>query len=883
MSSVKIQGVDGIKFDDTYIDGQKVNLALGKDTRPMTVKYKIFFATVLPLVLSLSCLFFAFTVMRTFTIPLMVMSLFFVISWKKKRRKYFSEIYSLFDKPKYVGYDEDMSLLDYAPKEMLPEVENAASEELGEGVYFFGHELFTEQEIHAADSKVRTHIIIFGTTGSGKTENILSICVNFLTQSSGFILVDGKGDTLLFAKTFSLCRAFGRSDDLYLLNFMDFSTKKKGVEVITNTFNFFVDSTETEANEIVGGLLPDSGSGGGGIWEGRAATGISSLNEALYYLKDHGYLEIDPDTYRSYFALDRFVELSMDENIPKKHRAGLHAVLSSINYKFPDEKTPNPQQPSSTEEQFQYITMQYTETFNMLAGQYSHITVSQVPDISITDIVLRRRILLVLLPSLAKSEQSVRNLGRIIIAMTRNVSSKAIGNKVEGDIETTIESKPTAAISSYGLIFDEFGAYATKGASTLPAQVRSLNMVCLFAGQDYEAFKKGDEIEAATIFANCTIKICMKLECNLTFEKFKESAGKKYILVQESFETRETAFGKKHIPAETARIEQRDTLNLSDLKDQKAGMETLLYGSQTFRVRAFYADPKLTKKARILHMLEIRRPRHPTVQAMRNGVDKLHRRFKERMEGDWETAERNSMKSIASFYGYHEELISSFDQVDSHVKNLPAKERPNDTDLSIFSVCSFLKKVELVDHKISKSLHSSLGYEFDDDFDDEYLLAGEGNSDPKDWDQVEGEDEPENFEEEESASAGREVPTLNMKRKAIDDAELDRLDHLISQKKMRLAKAESTSFNSLEAINMSVFNVQKGIQQLDELLLRKEGYDSRDASRLSSLASSNLIVDMGLETNPAAVSEKERKRKSPSVSSKQVQDMINRFSKEGVK
>lgn len=876
MSEVKIQGVDGIKFDDTYIDGQKRNLALGKDTRPFKDKYKLFYDTMLPLIISCFLLFMSFTVMRTFTVPLMLLSLMFIFIWRRKRRKYFSGLNSMFDKPKYVGYDEDMSLLDFAPKELLGDVKDEAKkkgEELGKGVYFFGHELFTEQEIHAEDSKVRTHIIIFGTTGSGKTENILSICVNFLTQSSGFILVDGKGDTLLFAKTFSLCRAFGRTDDLYLLNFMDFSTKEKSVEVITNTFNFFVDSTEKEANEIVGGLLPDSGGGGSGVWEGRAATGIASLNEALYYLKDNGYLEIDPDTYRSYFFLDKFVELSMDENIPKEHRVGLHSVLGSINYKLPDDKNPEPQQQSATEEQFQYIVMQYTQTFNMLAGEYSHITVSQVPDISITDIVLRRRILLVLLPSLAKSEQSVRNLGRIIIAMTRNVSSKAIGNRVEGDIKTTIESKPTAAISSYALIFDEFGAYATKGASTLPAQVRSLNMVCLFAGQDYEAFKKGDEIEAATIFANCTIKICMKLECNLTFEKFRESAGKKFILVQESFETRETAFGKKHVPAETSRVEQRDTLALPDMKDQGPGMETILYGSQTYRTKAFYADPVLAKKARVNHMLEIRRPKHPTIQAMRNGVDNLHRRLKDRLEGDWESDERMAVKSISAFYGYHDELLSVFDQVNTNLKDASESEKPNDTELSIFAISSFLKKVELIDHKVNKSLHSSLGYEFDGEFDDEYLLAGENNDDAKDWDEI---------DDESTQSSGAEVPEISNKKKSVDDAELDRLDRFISKRKKKLAEAESASFNSLEAINMSVFNVQKGIQKLDELLLRKEGYDVKDASRMSALASSNLVVEMGLGTNPAAVSEKERRRKSPSVSSKQVQEMVSRFSKEGV-
>jgi intracellular multiplication protein IcmO len=879
----KMQGVDNIKFDDAYVDGQKVNLALGKDTRPAKVKYAFFFQTILPLLVALVSLFAAFN-FRTFSVHFMFIAFFAVIIWRKKRENYIRKQKGLFDKPKYLDYTKAASEQDYGPKENDDRIKKLAPN-VGDGVFFFGHELFTEQEIHAADSKVRTHIIIFGTTGSGKTENILSICVNFLTQASGFILVDGKGDTLLFAKTFSLCRAYGRTDDLYLLNFMEPEDDTKKVERNTHKFNFFVDSSSAEANEIVGGLLPNDSNGGSGMWEGRAATGIQSLNKALYYLKDQGYLEIDPDTYRSYFSLDEFVQLAMNEDIPKPFRAGLHTVLNSINYKVPTDADPNPKQNPATEEQFQYITMQYTETFNMLAEQYSHITVSQVPDISITDVVLRRRILLVLLPSLAKSEQSVRNLGRIIIAMTRNVSSKAIGNKVEGNIESTIESKPTAAISSYGLIFDEFGTYATKGASTLPAQVRSLNMVCIFAGQDYEAFKKGDEIEAATIFANCTIKICMKLEDPLTYEKFKDSAGERYVMVQESYENKDTMFGRKHIPAESSRVEKRAVIDLTDLKGQGPGEETLIYGSTTYRIKAFYADPKLSKKARLNHFLEIARPKHPTTQAMRNGVDGVYRVLKKRLEGDWESKEESAHRTITTFSSFNDDVSDVFDRVENQDREGAA---PSETEMAIFALSVFVKKIELVDYNISKVLNQGLGYEFDDEYDDADLLGGEDAD-------IEG------FTGESSSGMQSLDPDINVDGNVdiltpksekesdarkdahsdIDESLFDKIEKRINEKKQRLKEAEASSFNTLEALEMSVFDTQRSVQKLEEVLLVKEGYTRRESIRLSELTASNLVVEMGLQTNPAAISEKERKIKSPTRSSKEVKDMVSRLAIKG--
>ena len=67
---------------------------------------------------------------------------------------------------------------------------------------------------------MRTHVLIFGSTDSCKTEAMLSIAYNALLQANGFIYVDGKGDNSLFAKVFSMVRSMGREDDPLLINFM---------------------------------------------------------------------------------------------------------------------------------------------------------------------------------------------------------------------------------------------------------------------------------------------------------------------------------------------------------------------------------------------------------------------------------------------------------------------------------------------------------------------------------------------------------------------------------------------------------------------------------------------------------------------------------------
>jgi hypothetical protein len=891
-NSVRMQGVDSIKFDTNPETNKPIGL--GIDRRPWKVKYAFFFETVQPALLSVLALFFA-VVLPMFTELFLVISALSAFWWGKARQRFINKQMTLFDKPKYLNYTTEAALADYSPKENESDIEKLAPN-MGTAVYFMGHEISTNQEVHLDDNKFRTHLIIFGTTGSGKTENILSLCVNFLTQASGFILVDGKGDTLLLAKTFAICRAYNRTDDLYLLNFMDKggSEDEKTIEINTNTFNFLVDSTAREADEIIGGLLPSDEGGGSGMWEGRAASGINSINQAVYYLKDNGYLEIDPDTYRTYFGLEEFVELACNDAIPKPKRTGLWQVLKSINYKFPTAADPNPKQNPATEEQFQYITMQYTETFGMLADQYKHITVSQVPEISITDVVLRRRILLVLLPSLAKSPQSVRNLGRIIIAMTRNVSSKAIGAVVEGDYKRVIESKPTAAISSFGLIFDEFGTYATKGASTLPAQVRSLNMVCVFAGQDYEAFKRGDEMEAATIFANCTIKICMKLECNLTYEKFKESAGEEYIMVQESYESKETMFGRKYREAETARVEKRPTLEMKDLKGQGSGEETLIYGATTHRVLAFYANPIMPPTVRLNHMLEVRRPGFSDIQAMRKGVDAVYTNFQKRLKGDWEKDEATMKRLFLSFANFYDEIGKINEQVKHSLDKHPEVDEPSETELAIFTASAYLKKVELVDKSVKKAAHDVIGAEMDDGFDDDDLLGGDDlfavedkSGDTSSMIQpVIPQQSPEPVKVPRDTAAPAEAAEAmpesaperhvqdKREKQALDHALMSRVEGIIAKKNQRLSVAVQSSFNSLESVNMSIFDTQQRLQTLEEALMIRDGASEQQAKGMSDMTAKNMVVEMGLRTNVAVVTEKEKNSTSPSRSKSEVQRLL---------
>jgi intracellular multiplication protein IcmO len=111
----------------------------------------------------------------------------------------------------------------------------------GKGITFLGHEISSKLGIYSGDSDLRTHMLVLGTTGSGKTEFLLGLVYNALIQNSGFIYTDGKGDVALWNNVFRLARYIGREYDLVLINFLtsgrDFLDKQ--YDRTTNTMNPF--------------------------------------------------------------------------------------------------------------------------------------------------------------------------------------------------------------------------------------------------------------------------------------------------------------------------------------------------------------------------------------------------------------------------------------------------------------------------------------------------------------------------------------------------------------------------------------------------------------------------------------------------------------------
>ncbi|MGB6976823.1 MAG: TraM recognition domain-containing protein [Gammaproteobacteria bacterium] len=507
------------------------------------------------------------------------------------------------------------------------------------GIYFFGNELKTDLELWFANEDMRTHALIFGSTGSGKTEALISIAYNALLQSSGFIYVDGKGDNSLFAKIFSMVRSMGREDDMLLINFMTGARDIIGPQKkrLSNTMNPFASGSSSMLSQLVVSLMDSSaGSSDGDMWKGRAIAFVEALMKLLVAMRDSGHILLDANTIRNYFLLERLESIVIDKVFPRDGQEAISLdflpplVMEPItNYlaNLPGyNKEKKGKQVSQVLEQHGFITMQLTRAFGSLADTYGHIVRTNLAEVDLKDVVLNRRILVVLLPALEKAPAELANLGKVIIASLKAMMAAGLGDEVEGDYRDVVQRKPTNAPTPYLCILDEYGYYAVEGFAVVPAQARSLGFSVIFAGQDLPAFQKASKEEAASIGANTNIKICMKLEDPLeTWDFFMKTAGESYVTHVESFQADAKTVMNNYADSKSARVEKRARVDLLDLKEQREGEMHIFFKSKLIRAKVFFANPKPVKKMRLSHFLKVGLPLDSELYKLAKGFEQMQR------------------------------------------------------------------------------------------------------------------------------------------------------------------------------------------------------------------------------------------------------------------
>ena len=481
-----------------------------------------------------------------------------------------------------------------------------------EGIFFLGNRLQSKEELWLKAKDILTHTLLFGTTGSGKTETLVSLSYNALATGSGLFYIDPKASPKLAVQIWQMARFLGRDDDFRVLNYgTSGKVKGKSPRRLSNTNNPFTFGSAEALTQLLVSLMPSS-EGGNQIFADKAQALISGVMYALVDLRDKGLIKLSTSTIRDHLALEVCVRLARNPDLDDAARKSIHAALTTSGWlaeKGDDE------QPESFAEQFGYAQSYFGKALSSLTDTYSHIYGAEDGEVDFADAIMQRRILVVLLPSLEKSPAELASLGKISLSAIRNACAVGLGSHVEGDAADVLEALPTDAIGigPYLCIVDEYAAIVTPGFEVVLTQGRGLGIAAIVASQDYAGILEADKKGAQQMVANTSVKVFMKMQdAEKTWELIRGQAGQTTVIRSTGFSV-DRERGGAYADTLSTSVDREDRVELRDLQEQIEGEAHFVFSGQIVRGDMFFANPSLKNaQLRVPQFLQLGMESTPT-------------------------------------------------------------------------------------------------------------------------------------------------------------------------------------------------------------------------------------------------------------------------------
>lgn len=513
------------------------------------------------------------------------------------------------------------------------------------------------------------HTFMFGTTGAGKTEAILSICFSYMSFSSGYMFIDAKGTYELYAKAYNTARVFGREDDVLLLSYLTGNQDVRAAYTtikVSNTQNIVSRGSHDSLLQTIGAMIPQSG-GDNKIWSDMAMTLLEVILGILVYRRDVLKQAISLVSIQHYMNFKNLFETFVNARNVRDDPTSLHYLPDWVYdalYNFLTGSLSGFREDKSFEEQapevfkyFGFASMQFAKVLGSFTGLYGYIFNVEQSEIDFRDVVLNNRIVIGLLPSLGKAPSELKNMGVQLVTLCKQMFATLTGDEVEGAIEDILEYSPAKGKYPNLLILDEWAQIAPeKGAAVLQQQVRSLNAALLVAAQDYRSCGE----EARAIIGSSNLLIGMKLQDVETFELFSNKQREADARVT----TGSHIENNRMIDNNTQQFERRQVLVYSDFESQGQGEAHFLMNGSFIRGKFPYIAIPMPSKAviKVNQFLAIPKPDKQTIDDLNKAYETAEANIIYANTGQHKPIENPNINKLkTNFIGLLREKISQTD------------------------------------------------------------------------------------------------------------------------------------------------------------------------------------------------------------------------------
>ncbi|WP_436658769.1 hypothetical protein [Acinetobacter sp. P1(2025)] len=367
----------------------------------------------------------------------------------------------------------------------------------GKGICM-GYTTDTGEPVFIPYSHISQHISINGSTGTGKSVLAASMMAQQMRNGGGLCFIDGKLSNKELLAVWQLACWAGRELDLLIIN--------AGNPAFSNSYNPILQGDAQEVSSRIMMLLPDTtGNAAADHYRSSALVALQTIIGAFQCMKlPYSFVDINA------------VISDMD---------ALTHIQHKLLIEYPDASETKAWQSlmkNYTKDGF-FNFDKFTERLSGLAGrlsQFAEGTFGQVmgtynPEIDFEQCILQNKIIYVMLPTMAKNEQSVA-LAKIIIA----------------DIRTAIshfQALPADKLPNppFMIIPDEAGSYIDEhGWGRIFEQARSSRIFLSPCYQTYANLKpNGLETLSEVVMGNTLFKVFFKQLSTLSAQQAADEIG----------------------------------------------------------------------------------------------------------------------------------------------------------------------------------------------------------------------------------------------------------------------------------------------------------------------------------------------------------------------